>query len=212
MIPAASTTVALLTDPFCAEHPLVRVQLESGLRSAEILDRIRRFELDAGLVHPDGEDTAGLLVTPLYEELHVLVAGSELPTGRSGTIGWQDALELPMCLLNTGMRGRQLIDDALATRGLAASPQLETDSAVTLLAHIGTGRWASIIPQAWLRSLVPPAGARVLALDGPAIRARVALVTDAAEPGSVLTRALIRTAQAVDVDASLRVPPGPATD
>jgi DNA-binding transcriptional LysR family regulator len=61
-----------------------------------------------------------------------------------------------MCLLNKGMHGRRLIDDALAALDLAATPQLETDSAVTLLAHVGTGRWASIIPQTWLRSLAPP--------------------------------------------------------
>ncbi|MET4613752.1 DNA-binding transcriptional LysR family regulator [Rhodococcus sp. PvR044] len=212
VIPAASTTVALLTDPFCAEHPLVRVQVESSLRSAEIIERIRRFELDAGIVYPDGQDTADLLVTPLYEERHVLVVGSELLTGRSDTIGWPDALELPMCLLNKGMHGRQLIDDALAALDLAATPQLETDSALTLLAHVGSGRWASIIPQTWLRSLAPAAGTRVLQPDGPSVTARVALVIAAAAPGSVLTRALIRTAQAAGIDAALRAPSEPAAD
>lgn len=210
VIPAASTTVALLTDPFCAEHPLVRVQLETSLRSDEIVERIRRFELDAGIIYPDGQNTADLLVTPLYEERHVLVASGELLTGRSGTIGWPDALELPMCLLNKGMRGRQLINDALATHDLAVTPQLETDSVVTLLAHVGTGRWASIVPQTWLRSLRPPADTRVLELDSPSVTARIALVTDAVEPGSVLTRALMRTAQNAGIDAALHAPPSPA--
>ena len=52
VVPAAATTVALLTDPFCAAHPLVRVQLETNLRSAGIVERIRRFELDAGILLP----------------------------------------------------------------------------------------------------------------------------------------------------------------
>ncbi|MUM35143.1 LysR family transcriptional regulator, partial [Mycolicibacterium sp. CBMA 361] len=64
VIPGASGTVAQLTDPFCAEHPLVRVQLESSLRSADIVARIGRFELDAGIIYPDGIDTAGLTVMP----------------------------------------------------------------------------------------------------------------------------------------------------
>ncbi|AXB41588.1 LysR family transcriptional regulator [Amycolatopsis albispora] len=203
VIPGASSTVALLTDPFCAEHPLVRVQLETSLRSASITEGIRRFELDAGLIYPDGQDLTGLRVVPLYDEQHVLVAGGDLLTGRSETISWADAVELPMCLLHRGMRGRQLIDEALAARSLALTPRLEADSVVTLLAHVGTGRWASIVPRSWIRMLRLPAGASVLRLADPAVTATVALVTSAAEPGSVLTRALVNTAQHTRITEAL---------
>jgi DNA-binding transcriptional LysR family regulator len=199
VVPAAATTVALLTDPFCAAHPLVRVQLETNLRSAGIVERIRRFELDAGILYPDRQDTAELLVTPLYQEHQVLVAGGELLTGKSDSISWSDALELPMCLLTGGMRGRRLIDDALATRGLAVTPQLETDSVATLFAHIGTGRWASIVPHTWIRTLGVPGGASVLELHDPCVTALMALVTTAAEPGSVITRALVQTARSAGI-------------
>ncbi|GCA98995.1 MULTISPECIES: LysR family transcriptional regulator [Mycolicibacterium] len=194
VIPAASGTVALLTDPFCLEHPLVRVQLESSLRSAGIVERIRRFELDAGVIYPDGVDTAGLTVTPLYEERQVLIAGAELLASQPNPLTWSDALELPLCLLNTGMRGRQLLDDVLAAHGLTATPRLEADSVVSLLAHVSGGRWASIVPQTWLDTLRPPDGVRVVPLDEPQVTATVALVTSAAEPGSVLARALVATA------------------
>jgi len=99
VIPAAAATVALLTDPFCAEHPLVNVRLETSLTSADIVDRIRRLELDAGVIYSDGQDTSGLSVTPLYFEQQVLLAGSDLLTGQSGTISWLDVVELPLCLL-----------------------------------------------------------------------------------------------------------------
>jgi DNA-binding transcriptional LysR family regulator len=208
VIPAASSTVVLLTDPFCAEHPLVRVQLETSLRSAEIVERIHRFELDAGIIYPDGQNTADLLVTRLYVEQQVLIANSELFTGQSDTISWSDALQLPMCLLTAGMRGRKLIDDALAAQGLSVTPQLETDSIAALLAHVGTGRWASIVPQTWIRTLRPPSSVRALRLDDPSVTAVVALVTDAAEPGSVLARALTETARHAGID---RVLGGPST-
>jgi DNA-binding transcriptional LysR family regulator len=195
VVPAAATTVALLTDPFCAAHPLVRVQLETNLRSADIVERIREFELDAGILYPDRQDTGDLLVIPLYQERQVLVVGSELLTGKPDTISWAEAVNLPLCLLTVGMRGRRLIDDALATRGLAVTPQLETDSVATLFAHIGTGRWASILPHTWIRTLGVPAGASVLGLDNPSVTAPMVLVTSAAEPGSVVTRALVQTAR-----------------
>jgi DNA-binding transcriptional LysR family regulator len=195
VVPAASTTVALLTDPFCAAHPLVRVQLEVNLRSAGIVERIRRFELDAGILYPDQQDTVDLEVTPLYQEQPVLIAGAELISGKSGTISWSDAIELPLCLLTRGMRGRRLIDDALATQGLEVRPQLETDSVVALLAHVRTGRWASIVPQPWIQTLGPQPGVSVLRLDHPSVTALIALVTNKAEPGSLITRALIQTAR-----------------
>ncbi|ORA82488.1 LysR family transcriptional regulator [Mycobacterium malmoense] len=198
VVPAAATTVALLTDPFCTAHPLVRVQLETNLRSAEIVERIRRFELDAGILYPD-HDTAELLVTPLYQEQQVLVVGGELLTGKSDTMSWPEALELPLCLLIEGMRGRRVIDDALDTQGLAAAPQLETDSVATLFAHVATGRWASIVPQTWIRILGVPAGASVLRLHNPSVTAPMVLVTNAAEPGSVVTRAVVQTARAAGI-------------
>lgn len=206
VVPNAATTVALLTDPFCAAHPLVRVQLETNLRSAEIIEKIRRFELDAGMVYPDRQDTQELLVTPLYQEHQVLVAGSDLLAGKSDTISWSDALALPLCLLTQGMRGRRVIDDALATQGLTINPQLETDSVATLLAHIATGRWASIVPHTWIRALGAPAGASVLRLHDPSVTAPMVLVTTAAEPGSVITRALLQIARDAGLAGGLTGP------
>ncbi|QLL07942.1 LysR family transcriptional regulator [Mycobacterium vicinigordonae] len=194
VVPAASTTVTLLTDPFCSAHPLVRVQLEMNLRSAQIVERIRRFELDAGVLYPDQQDMTDLVVTPLYEEKPVVIASTELLPGKSDTITWSDAAALPLCLLTQGMRGRRLIDDALASQNLVVTPQLETDSLAALLAHVGTGRWASIVPQPWLRSLRPAAEISVLLLSEPAVTASIALVTSKAEPGSVLGRALVQIA------------------
>ncbi|MFC4376122.1 LysR family transcriptional regulator [Nocardia halotolerans] len=203
VIPAASSTVALLTDPFCTAHPLVRVQLETSLRSLDIVDRIRRFELDAGIIYAHGIDTAGLSAAPLYTERHVLLVGTELLAGRTGAISWAEALEMPLCLLHKGMRGRQLIDAALAEHGLRASPQLESDSVIALLAHVSTGRWACVVPQPWLHTLRPPAGVRVLPLRDPAVTAQIALVTAAGQPEPVLAKALSATARTAHLDDTL---------
>ncbi|MEU6559720.1 LysR family transcriptional regulator [Nocardia nova] len=193
VIPAASGTVALLTDPFCAAHPLVRVTVETSLRSQRIVERLRRFELDAGIVYPDGLDTRDLILTPLYEERQVLVAAAGLLPGPPESVGWADAVQLPMCLLHKGMRGRRIVDEALAAHGLVLTPQLETDSVAALLAHAGTGRWACLVPEPWLHTWRPPPGIRVLTLDNPEVTAGIALVTGA-EPGSPVARALVRGA------------------
>ncbi|WP_369046032.1 LysR family transcriptional regulator [Sinomonas sp. P10A9] len=204
VIPAAAATVALLTDPFCAEHPLVTVQLETSLRSAEIIGRIRSFDLDAGVVHPDGQDTEGLKLTPLYEDRQVLVVGSGLLPGAPDGIDWADAAELPLCLLSSGMQGRQVVDDAFTARGLTVTPRLEADSIAALLAHVGAGRWASILPESWLRTLRAPEGTRVVPLGDPPTAAAVALITGGGEPGSVLARAFSEVARTPHVRDLLR--------
>ena len=114
-----------------------------------------------------------MTVTPLYEERQVLIAGAELLASQPNPLTWADALELPLCLLNTGMRGRQLLDDALAAHGLAARPRLEADSVVSLLAHVSGGRWASIVPQIWLHTLRTPDGVRMVPMADPQVTATV---------------------------------------
>src|SRR6202012_5831599 len=84
VIPAASTTAALIIEAFCQQHPLVNVQLDTRMPSAGIIERLGRFELDAGIISPRGSDTAGLGALPLYRERHVVIAADHLLPSRAG--------------------------------------------------------------------------------------------------------------------------------
>ncbi|ADG79784.1 Transcriptional regulator, LysR family OS=Tsukamurella paurometabola (strain ATCC 8368 / DSM/ CCUG 35730 / CIP 100753 / JCM 10117 / KCTC 9821 / NBRC 16120/ NCIMB 702349 / NCTC 13040) OX=521096 GN=Tpau_3197 PE=3 SV=1 [Tsukamurella paurometabola] len=202
VIPAAATSATQLTDPFCAAHPLVRVRMWAGLRSADVVERIRRFELDAGIIYPDGIDADGLTVTPLYTDRHVVLAHEDLLPEGDGALSWSDAAQLPMCLLHSGMRGRDLIDEVATAHGVRFAPRLESDSVATLVAMVGAGRWATIVPRAWLATYRAPSDTRVVELAAPPgelgdraeLAARVALVRQAGEPESVLARALADSA------------------
>ena len=59
VVPAATTTAAMLIDPFCAAHPLARVRLETNLRSAEVVGLTRRFELEAGIIYRTDKTPTG---------------------------------------------------------------------------------------------------------------------------------------------------------
>jgi DNA-binding transcriptional LysR family regulator len=74
VIPSATPTAARLVAPFCEAHPLVRVSLAESLRSAEIVRRLRAYELDAGLLYPDAAVGPDLARHVLYTEEHVMVA------------------------------------------------------------------------------------------------------------------------------------------
>ena len=86
---------------------------------------------------------------------------------------------------------------------MAPSPQLETDSIASLCSHVATGRWSSIVPAPFARTLDDTAGVRAVALEGADHAARVGLVLSSREPGSVVGRAFVDAARSIDVAAEL---------
>ncbi|AVL99601.1 hypothetical protein C6V83_04200 [Gordonia iterans] len=160
------------------------------------LERIRRFQLDAGLIYPRGLDTSGTVVTPLYDEKLALVGVLGL-LGDDPVPSWPTIAGLPLCLLQRGMRGRDLLDETVAAHDVQLDPRIETDSIAGLIALVRTGRWATIVPRTWVPE-TESEGLRcvLLAVAG----AHVALVRADAEPASVLTAAFereVRDARAV---------------
>ncbi|HVV24821.1 MAG TPA: hypothetical protein VHF06_35650, partial [Pseudonocardiaceae bacterium] len=70
----------------------------------------------------------------------------------------------------------------------------------TLYAHIATGQWAGVVPHPWLRSFPQDSHLRAAAIAGPPVEPGVALVTSAAEPGSVLAGAFAEAAAGLRLD------------
>lgn len=205
VIPAASSTISLLVDPFRSKHPRVKINLESSLRSSEIIQRIGAFELDAGVIYLDEYDDADLSVLPLYTERHVLVAHEDLLGHvRDEEFGWDDVVDYPLCLINRGMRGRQLVDEALSSRGLVADPGVETDSLASLFALVRTGRWTSVVAQQWLLGFDLPPEIRVIPLE-QLVHPRVGLVAHGVTPGSVLVEALFAQTRPDRLEKRLRL-------
>lgn len=64
-----------------------------------------------------------------------------------------------------------------------------------LYAHLGGGRWSSVISHAWLHMFGVPAAMRVIPLAGPAHGPRVGLVVADRDPVAPLARALLEVAR-----------------
>ncbi|MGP9783931.1 LysR family transcriptional regulator [Glutamicibacter sp. AOP12-B1-11] len=193
VVPAAATTVVQLTDPFARVYDQVGIVLESSLRSADIVRRIKNYELDAGLIYAVPEDLVGLRVVPLYAEEHVLLSAvGMLPEDRT-LAGWSAALELPLCLLDGSLRGRQVLDAALAASGMRAEPRIECDSVASLIAYVATGQWASIVPKQWLDPFGLLPGLEQTALVAPHVKAQMVLVMHCAQSLPPVPRAFLQT-------------------
>ncbi|KUN09556.1 LysR family transcriptional regulator [Streptomyces yokosukanensis] len=207
-VPTASAAVAELTGPFCAAHPLVTVEVIADLQSVDILRQLQNFELDAGITYLREDLSANFHTVALYQERYVLLLTAADGLARRTTATWAEASRLPLCLLTGAMQGRRVLDELFARAGTQPSPRLETDSVAALFAHVRTGRWASVVPHAWLHVFGVPPGMRAVPLVEPAAAVPVGLVTAAREPDSVMARALTDIARSTDVASALERVPG----
>lgn len=202
VIPTGLTVIASLTAHFARLHPRVTVQVLS-LSTDEILTRLRAFEIDAGVIYIESGDAPDLQVLPVWREDHVLLTHRRGELEHRASITWHEASGLPLCLLTRDMQNRKTIDGVFASLGCAARPTLETNSIVSMLAHVCSGVWSSIVPRSVLDMIGVPAEVRVLELVSPSVAWSTGLVTLMRTPLPPMVRALLDVAPAVGGEARL---------
>ncbi|MFJ3673394.1 LysR family transcriptional regulator [Streptomyces sp. NPDC090106] len=202
VVPTALPVASLLTNPFCERHPRAGVTLQS-LSSEQIRHGLAEFELDAAMTYLDDDTLRQVRRFPLYEERYMLLTPLGGPLADAERVSWAQAAALPLCLLNSRMRNRRIIDDCFAADGATADPAIESDSVAGLYAHLPGGRWSSVISHAWLHMFGVPGGMRVVPLEGPAHGPRVGLVIAHIEPTPVLAQALVTVAREAGVRDAL---------
>lgn len=196
VIPTALTVVAALTASFARRHPQVTAEVLS-LATDDILARLRRFELDAGIVYVESALAAGLDIVPIWREHHVLLTSADGRFAGSEVVSWAEAANVPLCLLTPDMQNRRTIDAVFVEVGAGVTPILETNSIVSILAHVGSGHWSSIVPRSVLEQVGTPPGVVAIELVEPAVDWATGLVTLAREPQAPMVVALIGEAKAL---------------
>ena len=202
VIPTASTVAPLLTTPLQAEHPLVRVSIEST-SSREIVHRLSEFDLDVGMTYVDGEPLGAVRAVPLYRERYLLLTPSEGDFAGRGSISWVAAASTPLCLLAPVMENRRIIDRNFAEAGVTVTPVVETDTVSAIYAHVAAMRLSTIIAHAWLHMFGVPEGMRLVPLERPQRSYQVGLVLADRDPEPMLARALLDIARLVDMPGEL---------
>ncbi len=194
VIPSAIAGAAQLVSRLSVTHPLLHAKLVTGLSSEEIIDRIRRYDLDAGLIHPSVEDNEDITIAHVADEAIVIVANEAVLTSAQHTMTAAELAELPLCLLEPDMRGRQILDRRLAEHGVVLAPRIEADSVDELIALVRSGPWASAVTAgAIVGSSIP--GVRVIELVEPQVTLSIVLAVRGEEPRSPLARAILGAAQ-----------------
>jgi DNA-binding transcriptional LysR family regulator len=134
---------------------------------------------------------------PLYRERYVLLMPAAAPLAVRPRVTWSEAAAVPLALLTPNMQNRRILDTAFRRVGAETHAEIETDSLVSLIAHVQGGPWSSVLPQALIDVLGVPAGCRAAPLVEPEITHMIGLVIADREPAAPAARAFMAGAAAL---------------
>ncbi len=198
VIPVALPSVALLTVPFSARHPQVSLTVLS-LSSIEIQRGLDDFSLDAGVTYLDNEPLAHARTIPLYKERYYLFTPARGPLASRDTVSWSEAATIPLCLLTPDMQNRRILNAMFGASGVQIRTSIETNSVVTLWAHVRSGAWSTILPHPFLYLFGRPEGVQAIPLEMGATHHTIGLAIPDREPLTPSARELSGMVEELDI-------------
>jgi len=195
MLPATSALASVLSVAFAEKFPKLQISIETG-DATHLLKALRQGEADVALAYLDESVGDGLDTFALYRERTFLFTRAAV--GENRRVTWADVTSLPLCLL------RSAAPRAAETQLEKAEKVVYTDSAAVLAAHVGTGRWSTVLPQSLATMLRRTPALRALAVSGPGGQANVGFVTIKSDPLPAAVHALMEMAHTPVLVAAIR--------
>jgi DNA-binding transcriptional LysR family regulator len=195
MLAATSALASVLSVAFAEKFPALRISIETG-DATHLLQALRQGEVDVALTYLDDGVSEGLDAYALYRERMFLF--TRATTGENRRVAWTDVTSLPLCLL------RSAAPRAAETQLEKATKVTYTDSASVLAAHVGTGRWSTVLPQSLAMMLTKTPDLRAVAVAAPGGQANVGFVTLKSDPLPAAVHALMEMAHTPELVAAIR--------
>ncbi len=201
-IPVTLPMLALLTGPFSRSHPGVNVTLLS-LTSIDIQRGLDDFSLDAGVTYLDNEPLTHVRTVPLYRERFLFFSPTDGPLSGRSEVSWPEAASQPLCLLTPDMQNRRILDAQFAAAGAEPRAMVETNSVLTMWAHLRSGAWCTVLPHPFLYLFGEPPGTRAIPLAPGEHDHTIGLVVPDRDPLTPSARELLRIAGKLDLAREL---------
>jgi DNA-binding transcriptional LysR family regulator len=200
--PTALSFPPAITAAYRARHPDVRITYYSR-SSAALLRQIDELSLDAGITYIGARQTARYQAYPLFLERYRLLTAPDGPGGTRSRITWAEMDALPLCLLTPEMQNRRIVDRLLQQAGGSPGARhLESDSVVTLLAHVRTGAYATVVTEKLAAWCTEGGALRAVPITQPDAVFTVGLVVPQTSPLPPLVEALIAIAEQISEPGS----------
>ena len=186
VVPTAEPIAARFAAMLHARHPGILPVVRS-MSSQEIEAGLDNLTLDMGLgfterVRPGHQRLRALAQ---YTEHYFLVRKAAKPDSRGMQLGqpmgWQEAAELPLCLMTADMHHRHVVDTAFAQAGATVRPVLQTNSILTLALTAVGGAVCCVMPGALVGAVRPYSELEAHPLMSPEIHTPIGFLVLAAE-------------------------------
>lgn len=190
VIPSATPVAGRLCHALAGRYPHLKSRVLS-MSSSAIEKGLQQFSIDVGISYLNPEETEGTRALPLSEERYCLVANPGLVSSANGgsTISWNEAADLPLCLLTSDMQNRRIIDQTFKAAGKVPEPRFEANSFNAILALVREGAFATVLPGEQVDAGLTER-LEVLDLVRPVVRSRIGLIVPDREPMLPATMAL----------------------
>jgi len=194
VVPTALAMVPVLTGPCLDRHPALQFTILS-CTSARVLGMLDNLEVDAGITYLDNEALGRVRAVPLYTERYRLITTEDGAFGDRATVTWAELAGVTLCLLTPDMQNRRIMDRLMRGAGIEPQAVLQSDSQVTLLAHVMAGRCATVLPEHLASVLAASPRLRRIPLTEPEASYQIGLVVPDRDPMPVLAAALLAEAR-----------------
>ncbi|MFC0384985.1 LysR family transcriptional regulator [Muricoccus vinaceus] len=196
VIPTALAMVPALTLACRRRHPGIRFTILSQT-SLGILGMLENLEADAGITYIGNEPLGRLRSVALQTERYRLVVPAGSTWAGRDAVAWAELAGQPLCLLTPDMQNRRIMDRLMQQAGVEPVATVESNSIVTLIAHVRSGGWMTVLPESVAGTLGSAAGLHAIPLVSPEAEYRVGLVVPPHDPAPPLTEALLAAAREV---------------
>ncbi|MEP3233046.1 MAG: LysR family transcriptional regulator [Hyphomicrobiales bacterium] len=181
VIPTALAFAACLPAIIRVDQPKLKVEIVSA-SSVEIKRGLDNFSFGAGISYIEDPLPPTITSSHLYDEEYVLLAPSHMVDDKKDQITWQDAADLPLCLLSKSMRNRRIIDEIFSDINVEVDPVLETNALTVSLAQVENGTAATIAPRTMVEIFGVGSNIKALDLVEPNILRPIGLFLPRREP------------------------------
>lgn len=171
-VPSALRAASLLAGEYRRVIPDLTLEIYS-LRTKEILQRLKQQELHLAIAYALPQQDPAFASLPLYDERFVLLSGNAPLAAKQPRLGLPDLARLPLCLFETGMHNRTLIDALFARAGIQAKVVVETNTISVIYEEVLKNGLYSILPQSAIPDYFVPNRLTITPLDLQATNAMI---------------------------------------
>lgn len=209
VIPTALLFTPRITGAMAKLYPNVDFKILS-MTSIEIMERLKEHAIDVGISYLDNEPVDFHATQLLYREHYCLVVRSDHRLAKRTEVGWREIAGEPLCLLNSEMQNRRIVDRTFRSIGAAPVCKVETTSLANILAHVQRGDGlVGIIPENFLTGLGQVQGLVAVPLREPDVTHEIGLLAVDRDPMPPVIAALFEACAELDEAIGGRPPARP---